>query len=162
MLPLIYNPEKSKKHVVGIIPHWTEVEDFKVKYGSKFKIIDLVTKDIESVIDQIVSCRYILSSSLHGVIVGHAYSIPSLWIKEGYIHTDGFKFKDYFSSVGIDSYDGLNLDDLLGSFKDMEEIFQFWRKKTLINVSLNQIQSDLLKAAPFPLRSEFKPENLPG
>lgn len=162
LLPLLYSPIRVEKHVIGIIPHWTEVENFKVKYGTKFKIIDLVTKDIEGVVDQILSCKFILSSSLHGVIVGHAYSIPSLWIKEGYIHTDGFKFKDYFSSVGIENYDGLNLDELLLSFPNLEDVFESLREKTLINISLSDIQTNLLNVAPFTLKSDLKVSILGG
>ena len=52
-------------------------------------------------IDQILSCNIILSSSLHGIIIADAYSVPNLWCKfsEYEAENNGFKFKDYFLSV---------------------------------------------------------------
>ncbi|MFW8205226.1 hypothetical protein ACOIC8_27960, partial [Klebsiella pneumoniae] len=88
--------------------HLKDYDYFKNKYRSNknIKVIDLKTKDIEFVVDEIISCEYILSTSLHGVIVAQAYDIPTLWIKHNDINTDGIKFYDYFDSVGIKPYDG--------------------------------------------------------
>ena len=59
----------------------------------------------------------IFSTSLHGLIISHAYGIPAIWIKAGNIGTDGFKFKDYFSSVNIPYYSPIKLEEFdLNSF----------------------------------------------
>ena len=52
----------------------------------------------ENVIDAIVSCKSVVSSSLHGLICSDAYNIPNLWIDEFELKEGDFKFKDYFSS----------------------------------------------------------------
>jgi hypothetical protein len=39
------------------------------------------------------------SSSLHGVIVSHAFGVPSIWMASSKpLHGDGVKFDDYFAS----------------------------------------------------------------
>jgi hypothetical protein len=57
---------------------------------------------LEKVIDKIVSCTFTISSSLHGIVVSHAYNINSLWVRfadtlgKGPVDLKGdFKFRDY-------------------------------------------------------------------
>lgn len=157
LLPLWIESSEIKTDEVGIIPHYKEADYFIERYGDRYKIIDLRTKDISKIVHEITSCKYILSSSLHGIIVAHAYQVPALWIKHGYIDTDGFKFYDYFSSVGIEGYDGFSdLDTILGmSGNNWLSLFINNKDKTLINNSLEKIQKDLLQVAPFPLKEKY-------
>lgn len=156
LLPLWIKPSSEKKYKLGLIPHWKEVDYFKNKFGKDYVIIDLRTRDIHKVVQEISSCEYILSSSLHGIIVGHAYNIPSLWIKHDYIDTDGFKFHDYFSSVDIPSYNGFeNLEEILQSEKSWMQLMRNNEDKVGINNSLIQIQRNLLKVAPFKLKEKY-------
>lgn len=67
---------------VGIVPHFVDYAFFFDNYADKYNIIDVRTNDVEGVIDQINESEYILSSSLHGIIIAHAYGIPALWIKK--------------------------------------------------------------------------------
>ena len=156
LLPLIYNPDVNKKHKTGIVPHWLETDDFSADFHD-CHIIDLRTEDAEAVIEDILSCERVLSSSLHGLIVAHAYGIPALWVKRGYIDTDGFKFMDYFSSVGIEPYNGFdNLSDILNSEDGVESLFIRESSKVLPLRSLKEIRRRLLDAAPFPLKRKYK------
>lgn len=156
LLPLVIPPAVKKEYKLGIIPHWTEADAFIKKFGDKYKIIDLRSDDVIDVVNQITSCEYVLSTSLHGVIVSHAYGIPALWIKEGYIHTDGFKFKDYFSSVNIPFYDGFeNVEKLFENEEAWLKLFSNNEDKIKLNTDLNKLQQNLLKAAPFPIKKEF-------
>lgn len=126
-------------------------------YASKYTVIDLNTYQIESTIDDICKCDYILSTSLHGIIVAHAYNIPCIWIKKGYIHTDGIKFNDYFSSVDIPLYNGFeDIDDILKSNSTCMEFFNKNKDFSLPATPLFPIQKRLLATAPFPLKKEFK------
>lgn len=99
ILPKIYNPVIQKKYQLGIIPHYTEqnselLNQYRIK---NIKIIDICQK-VENVINDILSCENIVSSSLHGLIVADAYKIPSLWIGIGdKIQGVGFKYFDYYS-----------------------------------------------------------------
>src|SRR5690606_26837914 len=157
LLPLWLNPQVEKLHKLGIIPHWKETDYFIENYGSKYHIIDLRTRDIEKVVNEICACEYVLSTSLHGIIVAQAYRIPALWIKKGYIDTDGFKFHDYFSSVEIPFYDGFeNLEQILHEENYWKQLFQDNMDKAHINNSLEDIQSNLLKVVPFLLTEKYK------
>ncbi|MEZ3832638.1 hypothetical protein QQX37_26400, partial [Klebsiella pneumoniae] len=129
---------------------------FKNKYriNKNIKVIDLKTKDIEFVVDEIISCEYILSTSLHGVIVAQAYDIPTLWIKHNDINTDGIKFYDYFDSVGIKPYDGF--EDYESLINDYESAFVKHANISKITTDLKKMQDNLLSVAPFPVLDKFK------
>lgn len=156
LLPLVYQPKKEKLHKVSIIPHFVEFDYFYQKYSSKYHIIDVRTEIVERVIDEICSSQYVMSSSLHGVIIAQAYGIPVLWIKHGWINSSDFKFKDYFSGVNIPKYDGLtNYDEVLRDEvllkKTFEEYQCFYQIKDLKTIQQKLIQS-------FPIQ-ECKKEN---
>ena len=103
LYPRIYKPTINKKYKLGIIPHYVDKDNNFIKTCEnvhEIKVID-IEGPINTVIDQICSCKYIASSSLHGVIAADAYSVPSVWMKlSDKVIGDGFKFRDYFGSVG--------------------------------------------------------------
>lgn len=152
LLPLLLPKPKTIKGKLSIIPHWSEVDKFIKRYGDRYHIIDLRSKDVERITYDIASSEFILATSLHGIIVGHAYQIPSLWIKEGYIQTDGFKFSDYFSSVGIEDYLGFeNIEEILENESAWKNLFDTHSDKSLININIEEIQKNLIRVAPFPV-----------
>lgn len=156
LLPLIVSPAENKVRDVVIIPHWKEVESFKKKYGEHYKVLDIRTADIENFISELTSCRYVLSTSLHGIILSHAYGIPALWIKKGYIDTDGFKFHDYFSSVDIPFYDGIENFDSYLKEDTWKSLFTEYGKYILPYKNIRDIQKKLLYVAPFRVLSQYK------
>lgn len=149
LLPLVYTPDCSVVHKIGIVPHFIDYDYFSSTYSHKYYIIDVKTSDVEKVIKQICSCRFILSTSLHGLIISHAYGIPALWIKKGWINSSEFKFYDYFSSVGIPKYDGFtNVDEILSDECSIENLFLHNKDFSLIHTNLQTIQEKLIKAFP--------------
>lgn len=106
LLPYIYNIKKEKKYKIGIIPHIVDQENSillnwfnKTEYKSKMILLDSYNR-FEDIINDILECEIILSSSLHGLIISDAYNIPNVWVKFSNKITGGkFKFLDYFSSV---------------------------------------------------------------
>lgn len=111
LLPYYYSPKKNvKRYKLGIVPHY---EDYYKDELQKFKNDRdvLVVKMFDyskwtDVIDQICSCDYIVSSSLHGLVVAEAYKVPNLWVEiMEPISGDAskrFKFHDFFLSLGMD------------------------------------------------------------
>lgn len=96
-----YQPEIDQKYTLGIIPHWSDYQKISHHYADVpgVKVIH-VESGATNFIDEICSCRYIASSSLHGLIMADAYNIPTVWIKMlSGMHPDDFKFYDYYGSV---------------------------------------------------------------
>lgn len=126
LLPLYYQPsnmenladQDEKTYKISIIPHATEYQYIFQKYihEKDINIIQLCNmgyiqnvfeKKIEYVIDSICKSDLIITSSLHGVIVAHAYKIPVIWstltniTKNQKSGTTHYKFLDYFSSINL-------------------------------------------------------------
>lgn len=107
LLPMIYAPTIKKKYKIGIIPHKSEQNNKIYTQLREHNPEDVIVIDLmryskwTDIIDQIVSCDLILSSSLHGLIVSDAYNVPNVWIESSVaLHGGYFKFLDYFSGVG--------------------------------------------------------------
>ena len=105
LLPLLYRPKSTlKTYKIGIIPHYVDYEEIKKMVDSflysDIKVINLLNNNVEDVIDEIVNCERIISTSLHGVIVANAYDIPTMWWKfSNKLIGDDVKFYDYFESL---------------------------------------------------------------
>ena len=105
LLPMLYHPTIEKKHRLGIVPHHSQYTKVYHMYKNDALVINLETSNIEHVIDQILSCRNIASSSLHGIVVSDGNNIPVVWIKFDKLCGDDTKFYDHYMSVGIDTSD---------------------------------------------------------
>ncbi len=105
-LPRLY-PKHAPQYSLGIVPHYVDRHEAFVQRAtaSGVKIID-VSAPLEHFAAELSSCERILSSSLHGLIFAHAYGIPGAWIRlSDRVLGDGFKFFDYYSSVGVKQND---------------------------------------------------------
>ena len=123
LYPRFYNPTIKKKYRVGIIPHYVDwehdyVERWKDKEDEGIKVINILNEDVNSFVDEVLECEIILSSSLHGLICGDAYNIPSYWIKlSDKVLGEGFKFRDYFASVKRKNCKPINWNGELDNLK---------------------------------------------
>lgn len=99
----------AKTHNLGLVPHWTDhVLETRPEFLRYDPIIIRVGDDPHRVIAQIASCRKIVASALHGIILADALGIPrrveiapmmlSNPAREGGL----FKWKDYHASLGMD------------------------------------------------------------
>jgi pyruvyltransferase len=78
------------------------IRNLQARYPEQVRIIDVKHySDWHEVVDQILDCELILSSSLHGLIIADAYGVPNVWMKCSDKTFDGaFKYQDYLLSVG--------------------------------------------------------------
>lgn len=103
LLPMYYSPAIEEKYDVGIIPHYVDRNHFDLTSASRSEsilIID-IQKNPKDVICQILSCKRIVSSSLHGIVAAEAYGIPARMAKwSDKIRGGRLKFDDYFLGTG--------------------------------------------------------------
>lgn len=105
LIDRIYQPQHlEKKFKIGIIKHYedqTPELDEWVNSNPDVRFISIIrdmTNPFE-IIDEIVSCENIISSSLHGLILADVYKIPNLWVCfEGY-EKNTYKYLDYYESI---------------------------------------------------------------
>ena len=150
LLPLYFQPKVKKKFSLGIIPHYhdyNQVTEF-YKDSPDILIIDLMTMDVEAATKQILSCEKTISSSLHGIIVSHAYEIPSIWVKfSEKIFGNDIKYQDYLESVNIPFYKPTYIESRIKG--SAIEILIFETPNLPKEGEIKQLQEGLMKSCPF-------------
>jgi pyruvyltransferase len=152
LLPMFYTPRAARTSKrLGIICHQQHVKIARedLLENSDFKLISIFrsgSDDIESFIDELTSCDHIYSTSLHGIVVAHAYGIPAQWIsfKGVPIHSDeDFKFNDYFLGANQEVQGKLTIDSL-----DQESI-RFMQSNKVVPARNFAGRNKLLDAFPY-------------
>src|SRR6218665_2754137 len=150
LLPRYFNPRVEKKYKFGFVPHYN---DFKLvqdwfKDNPEVLLINMMTNDIETKTIEFLQCEKIVSSSLHGVIIAHAYNIPAVWQKfSDKVFGDDIKYQDYFESVQLPFYkpeirvEKYFVSDLENLFKELPNL----PKREIID----QLCDGLMKVCPF-------------
>ena len=149
LLPKFFNPQVQKKYKLGIIPHYVDYDRVLEWYkdDNSIKVINLLNNSIQEVTKEIMLCEHTISSSLHGVIVSHAYAIPSVWVKfSDKLSGDNVKFEDYFSSVNMISYSGQYIDSKMS----VEDLMSIVKSESHLpeKASVVKSQEDLLNSFP--------------
>lgn len=155
LLPLMRAGSHKKQYKFGVIPHFTEYGAVRERYKDHPNVVVICLGEhktkasVDNTIDLITSCEKILSSSLHGIIVAHAYGIPAVWCnftevtqkqKNG---TTKLKFQDYYESVNLSD---VNPVSCLSKNAEFPQEGEYTLPDTVV---IEMIQSDLLKYCPF-------------
>ena len=149
LMPCIYDKKsEGEEKTVGIIPHYVDKNSenyLKLKTnleasGYKIKFIDIVIgSNYEKIIDEINECEYIVSSSLHGTMMGIVYNKKTVFTEfSKNVIGNGFKFDDFFYSINT-KYEKKN-------------IYDSTLLENVINVDYNYLKSlgsKLIKLIPF-------------
>lgn len=138
LAPLIYPKEHQPKYKIGLIQHFG---DDLFSHDDGILRID-VKQPWRSVVDAMMLCEKIISSSLHGIVVCEAYGIPGILLRaksEGVV-----KYIDYYEGTGRVAQISYTLDDAL----------QIASKKTPSPPDFRYIQHILLSSFPVHLRKK--------
>jgi len=154
LLPLVYRSTSNKKYKYGVIPHYVDWNLENIQYLIKildgnYTLINMFDyPSVELLVDSINQCEFIISSSLHGLIISDAYRIPNIWVEfSNNVAGDGFKFQDYFHSVNriVDKALRINPNIVIG---DISTVFSMYRIPQIDIVPL-------LENAPFNVNQEL-------
>ena len=161
ILPDLYQPKsyEEKKFKLGIVPHYIDQTDFVSRFdpqGEKsYTVLNIAINKVERFIDRIIECEFIISSSLHGVIIAQAYNIPAVWVEfSDKVIGSGFKFFDFFQSVGIAPYKPQRFLNGKITFNELANLEKIHKGQLYIN---NYDKSDLYNA----INDWIKKENFP-
>lgn len=93
---------------IGLVPHfadWATLSNPELSLQQSYHFIDIRTSDIESFTDEITKCEYVVSTSLHGVILAESFGVPAVWCEvSDNVVGKGFKFHDYFLGTGREAH----------------------------------------------------------
>lgn len=152
LFPKYYQPKVEKKYKLGILPHFKDKNSDAIKNILKNNpdahFIDIqYRKDWRYLIDEIASCEFILSSTLHGIIIADSYNVPNAWVEYDKNNLKRFTFQDYFYSVEKN----ITEPEKLSTFFNNDYIYiEREREKFMKNWQSPKIDLEtLLNACPF-------------
>lgn len=158
LLPRIYKPKVKKEFLIGIIPHYTHHKDTINNFSDPSICIINMLNPIEKVITEINKCNLTISTSLHGIIVSHAYGIESIRATHSTkkLYGDNIKFSDYFSSIAIAPYTPIDIASLYKmEVSDILKIVKEAAKKEALMPKpfvINKIQANLIHSFPYKIK----------
>ncbi len=144
LLPMFYRPAERPLRRLGVVAHFSDMPRLAGTWRDcpDTRLID-VQAPVESVIDSIASCEVVASSSLHGLIVSHAYNVPTVWIEFRPLPSgDRSKFFDYFASIGHDDASPVQVD-----YNDVIDVDAMARRAKLPPIPIDT--DPLWQACPF-------------
>ena len=154
LLPFVYNPIdiKQSETIILIINEATPKDCQAIRSAEKlgFRIVNMTNyRKWTEIIDIIISSKFVVSESLHGLIVAETYGIPNVWV-ELIKHQDwwNFKFFDFFESINKYDEESLKLYERF-DYDTIENKVKKWHKG---HIAYNKI----LEAFPFEIQKEFK------
>ena len=170
----------KKKYELGVIVHISELEEataravvrknlqrynIPAELAENIKIINTYTgADIPGMrdkIEEIVSCRRILSTSLHGLVIAETYNIPCAWFStnhgaSGFLPIDGSRSIDHRM---IDFYGGAERDAVLSYLHPLHQETDWEKAMAFIDDNwrpLDYTGEALFNAFPLPRAVKFK------
>lgn len=146
LLPKLVAPSSNKKFKLGIVIHYNDqnknfIPSFLKKYNTDEILFINPLDHYLKVIDQITSCEFILSSSLHGLIVAETYGVSTLRLNSNELTGGNFKFDDHYSSLNLHKHNVLYLK--LSEIELNNDFFGLFTIKE-IPIDLNVLKINLL------------------
>jgi pyruvyltransferase len=135
LLPRFYRPQMEKRWELGVILHLSELSDrefeahpqpgflrydIPAEFQGSIRLINTVTAievtALKRRLDDILACKRIVSTSLHGMVVPESYGIPCLYFApNGPVHGLGRSLVDPEAGLDlriVDFYAGLGVEEL--------------------------------------------------
>lgn len=131
--------KRSIKREFGVIPQLHDIEN---KIFDNYEVA-LPTQNYKDVIKYILESEFVISSSLHAIIIAESYGIPARWLRStllnSYSTETTFKYNDYFLGTGR-----LKMDDFAETISEAKKM----GSHGLID---QKIKDSLIKSFPFKI-----------
>lgn len=136
---IVYRRAGYKTDKIGVVVHFIDANEplvKKLKSDNRFVVIDALDSP-QDVALSITSCKFIMSSSLHGLIFADSFNIPNIHLRfSGNVAGGGYKFEDYYSATGrtyraADKsrvFDDEYLEELILSFRPVSNLRRLQKK----------------------------------
>ncbi len=95
LLPRFYSPDIAEKKPFVVVPHYTKYDRYKGLWPTASTFV----REWKQAVDAICQAEFVISSSLHGIIIAEAYGIPAVMLKDT-PSTDITKYKDWYEATG--------------------------------------------------------------
>lgn len=133
---------------IGVVPHYVDLAHPLVS-----KLQDLHDEIIvispllppEEFVENIASCRTVISSSLHGLVVADSVGVPNIWVKfSEQVLGKGYKYRDYLANFGIVNPTPQYLTDI----GDIDSTLTRYILSHYRRPGIEQMKEDLVAAFP--------------
>lgn len=146
LLPRLFGaPSVAPRRLLGIVPHFVNYAEALDRFAAdeRVKVVD-VGRPVDEVVEDILSCEVLVSSSLHGLIVSHAYGRPAARVTfSAPLKGDGVKFADYYLGCGVEPPAPFVVD----ADTSVDDLVRLARKAPCPRTG--SLDDDLLAACPF-------------
>jgi len=149
LAPLLLKKAVAKQYKIGFVPHYVDkslptVVEF-IEKNKEVHFIDVHKPPIQ-VIEEIAACEFVISSSMHGLIVADAFKVPNVRIRLSARVKSELKYGDYYSAFGIQQPKPIEAEDL-GDFISKASLYY----ENYCRPDLDSVFSGLLKSFPASL-----------
>lgn len=134
----------AKKIRVGLIPHYADqAEPAVAELLASIPNARLINvfSPVEQVLEEIASCDFVLSSSMHGLIVADSFGVPNQWLLLSRGRISEYKFADYYSAFGISGIKPVAPQDILRGEWSLEQLAAGYARPALGTIQENLIGS---------------------
>lgn len=142
---IVYPRSRYQSGKIGVVAHFVDLNEplvEQIKNDPRFMIINPL-RSASDVALSITSCKFVLSSSLHGLIFADSFNIPNAHIRFSDKVAGGtYKFEDYYSAIG-------KTYSCVDSNKVFDDAYIAELKNSYVPISnLRNIQRSLVKSFP--------------
>lgn len=99
LMPLIYDPIRNEQKRIVVLSHLNDNCGNEPNDSKDLIISNTITSDWKKMIDIIASAKFVISSSLHGIILAESYGVPAVLLRPQ-TDTELFKYMDYYLGTG--------------------------------------------------------------
>lgn len=133
----------QKRFKIGFVAHYVDRECPEAMAFAAMKGVHSINvfDDPREVLRQIAACEFIVSSSLHGMVVSDAYGVPNVRVRFSQGVIDELKFVDYYSAFDLPAPAVLSISDLKGVLVCPERIAEGYARVGLVDIQNNLIKS---------------------